>query len=149
MVALKQIEEFIASEPIAMVGVSRDPKKFGFAAFRELKEKGMNIIPVNPYADEIHGSKVYHNLKSMPPDVKGIIIVTPKAVTAAVVKEARETGIKQIWIQQNADTKEAVAELQGTDINYITGQCILMHYKPHSIHKFHGRIKKIFGRFPK
>jgi len=33
MVTLKQINEFIASEPIAMVGVSRDPKKFGFSAF--------------------------------------------------------------------------------------------------------------------
>jgi predicted CoA-binding protein len=149
MVTLKQIEEFIASEPIAMVGVSRDPKKFGFTAFRELKEKGMNIIPVNPYAEEIYGTRVYHDLKSLPSGVKGIIIVTPKAVTAAVVKEAKEAGYKQIWIQQNADTKEAVAELQGTDINYITGQCILMHYKPHSFHKFHGRIKKFFGRFPK
>jgi predicted CoA-binding protein len=149
MVTLKQIEEFIASEPIAMVGVSRDPKKFGFTAFRELKEKGMNIIPVNPYAEEIYGTRVYHDLKSLPSGVKGIIIVTPKAVTAAVAKEAKEAGYKQIWIQQNADTKEAVAELQGTDINYITGQCILMHYKPHSFHKFHGRIKKFFGRFPK
>jgi predicted CoA-binding protein len=75
--------------------------------------------------------------------------MTPKAVTATVVKEAKEAGIRQIWIQQNADTKEAVAELQGTDINYITGQCILMYYKPHSIHKFHGKIKRFFGRFPK
>jgi uncharacterized protein len=149
MVALKQIEEFIASEPIAMVGVSRDPKKFGFAAFRELKEKGMNIIPVNPYTDEIHGSKAYRDLKSIPTGVKGAIIVTPKAATAAVVREAKDAGIKQIWIQQNADTKEAVAELQGTDINYIVGQCILMHYKPNSIHKFHGRVKKFFGRYPK
>ncbi len=49
-----------------MAGVSRNPKKFGFAAFKELKEKGMNIIPVNPYADEIHGSKVYHDIKSLP-----------------------------------------------------------------------------------
>jgi predicted CoA-binding protein len=149
MVTLKQIEEFIASEPIAMVGVSRDPKKFGFAAFRELKEKGMNIIPVNPHAEEIHGSKAYHDLKSLPSGVKSVIIMTPKAVTATVVKEAKEAGIRQIWIQQNADTKEAVAELQGTDINYITGQCILMYYKPHSIHKFHGKIKRFFGRFPK
>lgn len=149
MVALKQIEEFIASELIAMVGVSRDPKKFGFAAFRELKEKGMNIIPVNPYTEEIHGSKVYHDLKSLPSGVRGLIILTPKAVTAAVVKEAKEGGYKQIWIQQNSESKEALDELKGTDINYIAGQCILMHYKPHSFHKFHGRLKKIFGRFPK
>ena len=149
MVVLKQIEEFIASEPIAMIGVSRNKKKFGFTAFRELKEKGMNIIPVNPYAEEIHGSKVYHDLKSLPPGVRGLIIITPKAVTATVVKEAKEAGYKQIWIQQNSDSQEALDELRGTDINYIAGQCILMHFKPHSFHKFHGRLKKIFGKFPK
>jgi predicted CoA-binding protein len=149
MVTLKQIEEFIASEPIAMAGVSRNPRKFGFTAFRELKEKGMKIIPVNPYAGEIHGSKVYPDIKSLPGDVKGLIIVTQKSRTAGVVREAKEKGLKQIWIQQTSDSKEALAELQGSDINYITGQCILMHYKPHSIHKFHGRLKKFFGRFPK
>ena len=149
MATLKQIEEFIASEPIAMVGVSRNPKKFGFTAFRELKERGMNVIPVNPYADEILGTKSYPSLKLLPSDVRGMIVVTPKTATAAVVKEAKEAGIKQIWIQQNSDTKDAVDELKGTDINYIAGECILMHYKPNGVHKFHGRLKRFFGRFPK
>jgi predicted CoA-binding protein len=149
MVTLKQINEFIASEPIAMVGVSRNPKKFGFTAFRELKEKGMNIIPVNPHADEIHGSKAYPDIKGLPADTKGLIVMTPKSQTAAVVRDAREKGIKQIWIQQMSESQEAVKELESTDINYITGQCILMYYKPHSLHKFHGTLKKIFRRFPK
>jgi predicted CoA-binding protein len=149
MASLKQIEEFIASEPVAMVGVSRNPKKFGFTAFRELKEKGMNIIPVNPYASEIHQSKVYPDIKSLPDEVKSIIIMTKKSQTPGIIREAREKGIKHIWIQQMADSKEALNELQGTDINYITGQCILMFYKPHSIHKFHAALKKFFRSYPK
>jgi len=149
MVKLKQIEDFIASEPVAMVGVSRNPKKFGYTAFKELKEKGMKIIPVNPQANEIMGEKSFPNVKDLPPEVKGIIIFTRKDLTASVVREAKERGIKQIWIQQMADSKEAIAELKGTDINYITGECILMHYKPHSIHKFHRMLNKFFGRFPK
>jgi len=149
MASLKQIEEFIASEPVAMVGVSRNPKKFGFTAFRELKEKGMNIIPVNPYASEIHQSKVYPDIKSLPDEVKSIIIMTQKSQTPGIIREAREKGIKHIWIQQMADSKEALNELQGTDINYITGQCILMFYKPHGIHKFHAALKKFFRSYPK
>lgn len=149
MATLKQINEFIESQPIALIGVSRNPKKFGYAAFKELKEKGMNILPVNPEAVEIMGEKTYPNVSALPPEVKGIIIVTKKDKTAAVVREAKEKGIKQIWIQQMSDSKEALNELNGTDINYITGQCILMHYKPHSIHKFHKAINKFFGKFPK
>jgi predicted CoA-binding protein len=149
MVTLRQIEEFLASEPIAMAGVSRNPKKFGFAAFKELKEKGMNILPVNPYADEIHGSKVYKDIKSLPDNVGGLIVMTGKSQTASVIRDAKARGIKQIWIQQMAETREAMQELEGSDINYITRECILMHYKPHSIHKFHAAIRKFFRRFPK
>jgi predicted CoA-binding protein len=86
---------------------------------------------------------------ALPEEVKGIIVMTKKDKTAAVVKEAVAKGIKEIWIQQMADSKEALAELKGTDINFITGECILMHYKPHSIHKFHGKLKKFFRMFPK
>lgn len=149
MVKLKQIEDFLASGPIAIAGVSRNPKKFGFAAFRELKEKGMDVIPVNPYAEEIHGVKVCKDVRSLPPEVKGLLIMTKKDQTPDVIKEAKEKGIKHIWIQQMSESKEALQELEGTGINYITGQCILMYYKPHGIHIFHRAIRKFFRRYPK
>jgi predicted CoA-binding protein len=149
MTTLKQIEDFIAAEPIAMIGVSRNPKKFGQIAFKELKNKGLKVIPVNPSAAEILGVKAYPNVNSLPGEVKGIIVMTKKDQTASVVKDARARGIKNIWIQQMADSKDALKELEGSDINYITGECILMHYKPHSIHNLHRGLKRFFGRFPK
>jgi hypothetical protein len=149
MNTLKQINQFLESQPIALVGVSRNPKKFGYTAFKELKEKGMKIIPVNPETDEIMGEKSYRNITSLPEDVRGIIVMTRKDKTASVVREAVAKGIKEIWIQQMAGTKEAVNELRGADVNCITGECILMHYKPHSIHRFHANLKKFFRMFPK
>jgi predicted CoA-binding protein len=149
MATLRQIEDFISAEPVAMVGVSRNPKKFGYTAFKELKEKGLKIIPVNPSAPEILGVKAYPNVEALPAEVRGLIIMTKKDQTYNLVKDARAKGIKNIWIQQMADSKEAMKELEGSDINYITGECILMHYKPHSFHKFHKAINKLFGKFPK
>jgi len=149
MITLKQIDDFIASQPIAMVGVSRNPKKFGFAAFKELRDKGMNIIPVNPHAAEIQGIKAYPDIKSLPAEVKALLVMTKKSSTAGIIKEAKEKGLKHIWIQQMSESQEALKELEGTDINFISGQCILMYYKPHSFHKFHGTLKKFFGRWPK
>lgn len=147
MTTLQQIKEFISSEPIAQ-GVSRNPKKFGYTAFKELKEKGINIIPVNPNATEISGTKVYSDVKSLPDNVKGLIIMTSIKSTASVVREAKMKGIRQIWIQQMAESREALEELEGSDINYISKECILMHYKPHGIHRIHAAIRKFFGRFP-
>jgi hypothetical protein len=149
MNTLKQINQFLESQPIALVGVSRNPKKFGYAAYKELKEKGMKIIPVNPETDEIMGEKSYRTVTALPSDIRGIIILTKKDKTAAVVREALAKGIKEIWIQQMADSKEAIDQLKGSDVNYITGECVLMHYKPHSIHKFHRSLRKFFRMFPK
>ena len=149
MNTLKQINQFLDSQPIALVGVSRNPKKFGYAAYKELKEKGMKIIPVNPETDEIMGEKSYRTITSLPSDTRGIIVMTKKDKTAAVVREAVAKGIKEIWIQQMADSKEAINLLKGSDVNYITGECILMHYKPNSIHKFHASLRKFFRMFPK
>lgn len=149
MVPLNQINEFLAAESFALVGVSRNPKKFGYAAFKELKDKGMNIVPVNPHTDTINGMEVFRDVKSLPESVKGLIIMTKKAETPGVIKAAKEKGIRQVWIQQMADSAEAMKELEGTGINCITGECILMHYKPHSIHKFHAAILKFFRRFPR
>ncbi len=149
MKSLKQIEAFLSSTPIALAGVSRDPKKFGQMAFRELKAKGLDLIPVNPAASEILGIKAYRDVTSLPSEVRGLIIMTNKKETASVVTEAKQKGIKNIWIQQSSDTPEAVKELEGSDINFITGECILMHYKPNSFHKFHRAINKLFGIFPK
>ena len=149
MASLNQIESFIASEPVAVVGVSRNPKKFGYTAFKELKEKGLKVIPVNPSATEILGTKSYPDVTSLPSEVGGVIILTKKEATARIVRDARAKGIKNIWIQQYSDSKEAIKELEGSDINYITGECILMFYKPHSIHKFHRAILKFFGKYPK
>jgi uncharacterized protein len=149
MTTLKQINEFLDSQPIALVGASRNPKKFGYAVLKELKEKGMKIVPVNPQAEEILGEKAYSNVKMLPPEVKGIIVLTKKDKTAGVIRDAKEKGIKNIWIQQMADSREALDELKDSGINFIKGECILMHFKPNSIHKFHGSLKKFFGRFPK
>jgi uncharacterized protein len=149
MNTLKQINQFLDAQPIALVGVSRNPKKFGYAAFKELRDKGMKVIPVNPETDMIMGEKSYRNVSSLPEEVKGIIVMTKKDKTASVIREAVAKGIKEIWIQQMADTREALDELKGSDTNYITGECILMHYKPHSIHKFHGNLKKFFRMFPR
>lgn len=148
MATLKQIDDFFAAEPVAIAGVSRNPKKFGYMVFKELKKKGLNVIPVNPNAGEILGIKAYHDVGSLPAGVKTLLVITNKKMTANVVREAINRGFKHIWIQQMSESKEALKELEGSYVNSITGECILMYYKPSGFHKFHRFLKKIFGRLP-
>jgi len=148
MNSIKQIEDFLACHVVAVAGVSRNPKKFGYIVFKELRRKGMNAIPVNPSADVIMGVKTFSNISSLPDDVTGLVVLTNRNKTISVVREAIAKGIKNIWIQQKSETQETIKELEETDINYITGECILMYFKPHGIHKFHRAIRKFFGKYP-
>jgi len=148
MTAKEKIEVFLATEQIAMAGVSRNPKKFGHETFLDLRQKGLDIIPVNPNTDEIAGTKSYKSVLDLPANISSLLIMTPKKETLGIVTEAIEKGIKNIWIQQMSDTPETLALLEKTEINVITGQCIRMYFNPSGIHKLHFKIMKFFGKLP-
>jgi predicted CoA-binding protein len=65
-----------------------------------------------------------------------------------VAREAIAHGIKDLWIQQGAESKETIAALEKEDVNLIHSQCIMMFWKPDGIHSFHRFLKKIFGGLP-
>ncbi|MDD4644724.1 MAG: CoA-binding protein [Bacteroidales bacterium] len=149
MVTQQQIEQFLSCGPIAMAGVSRNPKKFGRVAFEELSRKGLKLIPVNPNIESINGEVCYPSVSQLPDDVKSLLVMTKKDQTARVIEEALAKGIKNIWIQQSSDTPEALALLKDKEVNLITKQCVLMHHQPDSFHKFHRNLKRFFGGLPK
>jgi len=149
MATKQQIEDFLSHQPIAMAGVSRNPKKFGRVAFEELTRKGLKLIPINPNIESINGIPCYADVDHIPGEVQSLLIMTKKDQTAKVVEAALAKGIKNIWIQQSSDTPEALALMKGKDLNLVTNQCILMHHQPDSFHKFHRNIKRFFGGLPK
>jgi predicted CoA-binding protein len=144
------IDAFLSSRKLAIAGVSRTPKKFGFEVFKTLREKGFEIFPINPAADQIDGIPCFKNISSLPVNIHHLLILTKKDQTKEVVKEALAKGIDNIWIQQGSSTPEAIELTRGHRINLITGECILMHADPVTgIHKFHRTLRRIFGFMPK
>ncbi|MCG6188857.1 CoA-binding protein [Maribellus maritimus] len=150
MTTLNEINKFLGPKKMAMAGVSRNPKKFGGAIFKELKEKGFDLYPVNPNADEIQGVKCFKSVEELPDHVTHLFVVTPKQETLSVVNAAASKGIKMIWIQQKSDTPEAVKAAADAGIPLIYKKCIMMFADPvQSFHKFHRFWVKAFGGYPK
>jgi uncharacterized protein len=144
------IDSFLSTQKIAIAGVSRDPKKFGFLVFKHLKERGFEVYPINPEADNIAGTPSFRSVSALPLNVHSLVILTPKKHTRDVVAEAMAKGIDNIWIQQMSDTPEAIELTKAHPVNLVTRECILMHTDPVTgIHKFHRSIKKLFGFYPK
>mgnify|MGYP006278794121 CR=1 FL=1 len=146
---LHQIKAFLEPKKLAMAGVSRNKKKFGYSVFNELRAKGFEIYPINPNADEIDGLKCYRSVAEIPADVEHLHIVTPKARSEELIRAAHEKGIRNIWIQQSSDTPEAVDFAKSNNINLIHKRCIMMYAEPVSgFHKAHLFLNKLFGLYP-
>ena len=146
----ESIEKFLAPKKIAIAGASGNKKKFGYAIFNELRQKGFDVCPINPNLDILDEVKVYKSVTEIPDDYKKLFIVTPKSETDKIIKQATEKGIKHVWVQQMSNTKETALLAKKKNIELIEKECIFMYSEPvQGIHKFHKAIWKIFGLLPK
>jgi len=145
----KDIDFFLNQEPIAIAGVSRDPKKFGNIVFQTLKDKGLNLVPVNPNPGEIDNITFVDSINSINSDIQKLLIVTNKKDTLKVMEEAISKGIKNIWVQNGCETNDAIKLASLNNIKLISNACILMYANPSGFHKFHQFISKITGRYTK
>ena len=146
----QSIQEFLAPKKIAIAGVSGNKKKFGYAIFKELREKGFDICPINPKLKELDGVKVYKSVLDIPDEYEKLFIVTPKLETDAIIKQASEKSLKHIWVQQTSNTKETETIAKDLNIDLIHKECIFMFLEPvKGPHAFHRFFRKLFGRMPK
>ena len=144
------IEEFMKQKNIAVVGASRNKDKFGTAIYRELKTNGYKVYAVNPNADMVEGDRCYAGLGALPAKVDGVIVCIPPTQSLAVIEETARLGIKNLWLQQGANSPEGEAKAKELGLNLVSGECIFMFLEPvGSIHKFHRFFNKLFGAYPK
>lgn len=146
----KSIQEFLSQKKLAIVGVSHTGKKFSNIVFKELKSKGYQIFPVNPRGDNILDERCYPNLQSLPEKVEGVLVITKPTATENIVREAHSLGIKHVWIQQGAESNEAIRFCEENRMNVVHGECILMFAEPATFfHRAHRWVWKVFGKLPK
>lgn len=142
------VQDFVQGKRIAVTGVSRSGKKFGNAIVTELKQRGYQVSIVHPEAKEIDGDPCYPNLAALKDKVDGVVICVSPRQAGTVLREAAAAGIKNIWLQQGAQSKETADVAKELGIHPVTGKCILMYAPPvKSIHSFHRTINKIFGSY--
>jgi len=145
----KSVEDFIAQKKIAVVGVSRKKTKFGNAIYKELKQKGYDVFPINPHITTFEGDACYPDLLSLPEKVDAVIINVPPAQTEKVVGEAKQAGINKVWLQQGSQSETAVKFCEENGIDCVSNECILMFAQPSAfIHRAHKWIWGVLGKLP-
>lgn len=152
---LEIIEKFLAQKRFALAGISRDSGSDSARLFEELLKRGYDIVPVNPNAVQMQGRRCFSRVQDIQPPVQGVLVMTTAQVAETIVNDCAEAGVRRIWLYQGAAgtgsvSERALAVCKERGIEVVAGQCPFM-FLPGSaaIHRFHGFVRKIIGRYPK
>jgi predicted CoA-binding protein len=143
------IDDFLAQKSLALVGVSQSGAGFGNAVRKELSDKGYSLTVVHPKADKIGDQPCAHSLEEVAGKVGGVVLVTPPEETEKLVRDVVRLGIPRVWMQQGAESAEAIQVCHDNDVPVIHHECILMFAEPAGwFHRAHRWARGTFGDLP-
>jgi len=132
------VKEYLSQRAMAVVGASRAKDKFGNLVCRELMARGLRVFPVNPHENEICGEKCYRAIDELGDLTDRLLIVLLPDVTRQLVRNLNPEFVSYVWMQNGAESAEAIQICNAKGIRVIFGQCILMHAEPvRSYHLLH------------
>lgn len=125
--ARAKIESFLSGGPYAVVGASRDRRKYGNKVLRCYLQHGLEVFPVNPNATVVEGIAAVPDLRRLPTPVRGISVITPPEITERVIENAPAAGAEIVWMQPGAESAAAVARVEALGLTVIYGgPCLLV-----------------------
>ena len=114
------------SRRIVVVGVSRSNYKYGTIVYHRMKERGYEMVPVNPSIDTFDGQTCYPNLSAIPEAVDSVVVVVPPYKVPDVLREAAELDIKHVWLQPGAESAAAAETGEELDLNLVSHACVMV-----------------------
>ena len=120
------LEEMMLEKSIwAVSGANDNPDKFGNRIYKKLKSRGYKVYPVNPNYSEIDGDTCYKSLSALPEKPEVIDMVVSPRHGIAVIDEAAQLGIKNIWLQPGTYDDELLALISEKELTAVQA-CVLV-----------------------
>ena len=108
---------------IAVVGASRDPDKAGGSVPLGLQRRGFRVIPINPFADELFGERVYRSLLDVPEKIDLVDVFRPAEDAPEIARQAVAVGAGALWLQLDIRSDEARRIAQAGGLDYVENEC--------------------------
>lgn len=89
---------------IAIVGASRDRRKFGNKAVRAYLENGDTVYPVHPAQTEIEGLKTYASVTQVPDEIDVATFYVSPDVGLKVLEDCAQKGIRRVLLNPGAQS---------------------------------------------
>ena len=139
---MSEIKDILSKfKSIAMVGVSKDPKKTSTIVMRYMQEYGFKVYPVNPSAkgEKILGEKVYAKITDINQSVDIVDVFRPSKEVYEIAKDAVKIGAKVLWLQLGIRDENSKKLIEDNEMEYIENKCTKMEYQKHFL-----KIRQVF-----
>jgi len=128
---METIKRFLdKNNTIGFIGATIQKEKWGYKKYKEIKDAGFEVYPINPKYDKIDGDKCFPDLNSLieflnkKPDF--VVTIVPPKITEKVVEQCKEFGIDKVWMQPGSESEKAIKFCEENDIEVVYGTCIVV-----------------------
>ena len=125
----EEIKQIFTLKKIAVVGMSKHSTKAAHFVPKYLFERGFDITPINPNADEILGKKSYPDILSLDHPVDIVDIFRPSEDVLPFVEDAIKKKPKVIWLQEGIHNIEAENLAREHGIDVVFNRCMLAEHQ--------------------
>ena len=139
---MSEIKDILSNnKTIAMIGVSKDPKKPSTIVMKYMQKYGYRVIPVNPSVkgEKILGEEVFGKLNEIKTRIDIVDVFRPSIEAIEIAKETVKIKAKVLWLQLGITSDEAKKIVEANNIEYVDNKCTKMEYQ-----KIFLKVTKVF-----
>jgi uncharacterized protein len=110
---------------VAVIGASRNRRKFGNKAVRAFRQQGYNVYPVNPRETEIEGLPAFRSIHEVPVRPQRVSVYLPPAELLKVLPDIAARGCDELWLNPGTESDAVLAEAQRLGLTVVQACSIL------------------------
>lgn len=108
----------------AVVGLSTNEGRAAYRVSAYLQRMlGIEIVPVHPKAEAVHGATGYASLADVPGDIDVVDVFVNSELAGAVVDEAIARGAKAVWLQLDVIDEAAAERAKAAGLDVVMDAC--------------------------
>lgn len=129
-----KLRDLLDVETIAVVGCSTTPGKAAHDIPQYMRDQGYEIVPVNPYADEIFGREAYDSLSEVPEDIEMVNVFRPSEEVPEIVDDVLERheehgDVESVWLQLGIRDDEAADRAVDAGLDVVQDRCLKVEHR--------------------
>jgi len=124
------LREILGLETIAVVGCSSSPGKAAHDIPKYMLDQGYDVIPVNPFADEIFGREAVDSLADVDAEIDLVDVFRPSDEVPGIVDAMLDRDdVQAVWLQLGITDDESGRRVEESGRRFVQDRCLKVEHQ--------------------